>query len=414
MKEAAANLFSAYDAYSRFLHLLLNKYQTKLSLRKNMLEGRSIGQIIIAIILAVLALIGGFFGLDLMADETRNSPQGNNGSGAPPVLAPTQVFDPNKIWYEVYFTDPLCEDEELRVNGIDEIIAVDLSFAEVQIDIAAFDLDSEPIIEALITAHQERGVNVRVVVDDEHTPKETINRLRRNGMTVVEDGRSALMHNKFILIDGRFLWTGSMNFSSNGAFCNNNNVVRIDSPRLVSNYLAEMDEMYFDRVFGPKSPQNTQYTFQVNGVEIENYFAAEDELAPVIGRVIARADEEILFMAFSFTSDDIGEQLMERAEAGLNIRGVFETTGATSRYSYYNELLAAELPNIDVRRDGNPRIMHHKVFILDRKTVIFGSYNFTGNANDSNDENILIVHDRDFAKLFVDEFELIWAEARIE
>ncbi|MFK7802747.1 MAG: phospholipase D-like domain-containing protein [Anaerolineae bacterium] len=377
-----------------------------------MSENRSIGQIIIAIILAVLALIGGFFGLNLLGDEGFDAPQGS-GSGAPPVIIEPEISDPNNIWYEVYFTNPTCPDEELRTGGLDEVIADDLSFAEVQIDIAAFDLDSEPLIEALIAARQ-RDVNVRVVVDNEHTPESTINRLRRNGMSVVTDDRSALMHNKFILIDGRILWTGSMNFSSNGVFCNNNNVVRIDSPRLVSNYLAEMDEMYLERVFGPKSPENTQFTFQVNGVEIENYFAAEDELAPIIGRVIARADEEILFMAFSFTSDDIGEQLMERGEAGLSIRGVFETTGATSRYSYYNELLAAELPNIDVRRDGNPRIMHHKVFILDRKTVVFGSYNFTGNANDSNDENILIVHDREFAQFFVEEFEFVWSEARIE
>lgn len=377
-----------------------------------MSENRSIGQIIIAIIIAVLALIGGFFGLNLLEDEGFELSPGS-GSGAPPVKVEPEVSDPNKVWYEVYFTNPACPADELRSGGIDEVIAEDLSFAQVQIDIAAFDLDSEPIIEALIAA-RKRDVNVRVVVDDEHTPEATINRLRRNGMTVVGDSRSGLMHNKFILIDGRFLWTGSMNFSSNGVFCNNNNIVRIDSPRLVSNYLAEMDEMYFERIFGPTSPENTQFTFEVNGVEIENYFAAEDKLAPIIGRVIARADEEILFMAFSFTSDDIGEQLMERADAGLKIQGVFETTGATSRYSYYNELIDAALPNVEVRRDGNPRIMHHKVFILDRKTVVFGSYNFTGNANDTNDENILIVHDREFANFFVEEFEAVWAEARIE
>ena len=108
------------------------------------------------------------------------------------------------------------------------------------------------------------------------------------------------------------------------------------------------------------------------------------------------------------------EQLYERAEAGLDVRGVFETTGATSRYSYYNELVDSGLPNVEIRRDGNSRIMHHKVFILDQKTVIFGSYNFTGNANDNNDENILIVHDPEFASYFVEEFEFVWSEAKIE
>ena len=376
-----------------------------------MSDNNNFGRIFFGILAAILAVIAGFFGINLMDEQQIGE---TSGSGAPPVAVPTEVTSADTDWYEIYFTNPTCPAEEERVGGVDEVIAVDLDFAEVQIDIAAFDLDSEPIIAALIRARQERDVNVRVVVDDEHTPSSTINRLRRNGMSVIEDKRSALMHNKFIVIDGRFLWTGSMNFSTNGVYCNNNNIVRIDSPRLASNYLAEMDEMYFDRIFGPRSPENTQFTFLVNGVEIENYFAAEDELAPIIGRVIARADEEVLFMAFSFTSEDIGEQLMERAEAGLTVRGVFETTGATNRYSYYGELIDAELPNVEVRRDGNSRIMHHKVFILDRRVVILGSYNFTGNANDNNDENILIVHDPEFATFFVEEFDAVWNEARLD
>ncbi|MEM7800615.1 MAG: phospholipase D-like domain-containing protein [Chloroflexota bacterium] len=369
-----------------------------------------------AAIAAFLAALGAIFGLSLGGDEGPTLPdltgaetRTQEETGAPPVVVPAE--ESILPWFDIYFTNPSCPDEEFRAGGVDEIIALDIDLAEVRVDIAAFDLDSEPMINSLIAA-EERQVEVRVVVDDEHTPAATVNRLRRNGISVIEDKRSALMHNKFIVIDGRYLWTGSMNFSTNGVFCNNNNVVRIDSPRLSSNYTAEMDEMYLERIFGPRSPENTVFTFQINGSEVENYFAAEDELAPIIGRVIARADEEILFMAFSFTSDDIGEQLLERVEAGIRVRGVFESSGVT-RYSYFGELedVLDIYPNVQILKDGNPRIMHHKVFILDQKTVIFGSYNFTGNANDNNDENILIVHDPEFASYFVEEFEAVWAEA---
>ena len=71
----------------------------------------------------------------------------------------------------------------------------------------------------------------------------------------------------------------------------------------------------------------------------------------------------------------------------------------------------AGLPNLNVLQDGNRRIMHHKVIILDGETVIFGSFNFSASANDSNDENVIIVHDTLFARLFQEEFELVWAEA---
>ena len=317
-------------------------------------------------------------------------------------------------WYELYFTNPTCPDEEDRVGGIDEFIAEDLLNAQAQVDVAAFDLDSEPIVNALIEL-EERGIIVRVVTDEDNGELSSINRLRRNGISVIEDKRSAIMHNKFIVIDGRYVWTGSMNFTSNGIFCNNNNMARIDSPQLANNFLVEMSEMYDEQEFGPRSPVNTpNEKLTIGGVQVENYFAPEIELVPIIGDLINQANDEILFMAFSFTSDGVGEPMFERAEAGVDVRGVFETTGSQTEYSYYGEMNEAGLPNMDVRQDGNGRIMHHKVIILDRETVIFGSFNFSNNANDSNDEAIVVVHDPTFAQYFVDEFEAVWGEAKTE
>ena len=63
----------------------------------------------------------------------------------------------------------------------------------------------------------------------------------------------------------------------------------------------------------------------------------------------------------------------------------------------------------DVLTDGNPYLMHHKVFIIDSQTVIFGSYNFSANAQDDNDENLLIVDDAGMARAFLDEFDRVYA-----
>jgi phosphatidylserine/phosphatidylglycerophosphate/cardiolipin synthase-like enzyme len=43
--------------------------------------------------------------------------------------------------------------------------------------------------------------------------------------------------------------------------------------------------------------------------------------------------------------------------------------------------------------DGNCYILHHKVIIIDKRTVITGSYNFTSGAEKDNDENLVIVND---------------------
>ncbi|MBK9049904.1 MAG: hypothetical protein IPL78_02970 [Chloroflexi bacterium] len=119
-----------------------------------------------------------------------------------------------------------------------------------------------------------------------------------------------------------------------------------------------------------------------------------------------------MFMAFSFTHEDIGEAMLERADAGVTVQGVFETTGSNQDFSYYTIMTEENLPTVQIAQDGNPRVMHHKVIILDRQTVIFGSFNFTGNANDSNDENVVVIHDATFASYFVDEFLQVWAERR--
>jgi phosphatidylserine/phosphatidylglycerophosphate/cardiolipin synthase-like enzyme len=327
------------------------------------------------------------------------------------VAQPGEPAGPGAQWYEIYFTDPTCPDESQRTGGLDEVVAADLLLARRQVDVAAYDLDAEPVVEALIEL-EGRGVFVRVVTDEDNADQSSIRRLRRNGISVVEDERSALMHNKFIIIDNRYLWVGSMNLTSNGAYCNNNNFVRLDAPQIAFNYRAEMEEMYDDRSFGPTSPDNAlNKIVEIDGVRVENYFASEDHVAPIIGQKIATARDEVLFMAFSFTHEDIGEAMIDRAEAGIQVRGVFETVGSDTDFSYYPEMDGMRLPNLQVRQDGNNRLMHHKVIIIDGRTVIFGSFNFTGNANDSNDENVLIIEDTTFAGYFVAEFQGIWAEA---
>lgn len=326
---------------------------------------------------------------------------------------PTRTSDAAAAdWYSIYFTDAECLDEEERGEGLDSYIAETISQAEESVDIAVFELDSEPIVEALIEL-EEQGIPVRVVIDTDYEGESSINRLRRNGISVITDDRSAFMHNKFTVIDQRYVWVGSMNYMPNDIYCNNNNLVWFDSEALAANYTTEMDEMYNERSFGPRSAVNTpSEQLTIGGVSVENYFAPETEVAPLIGDLIGQAQNEILFMAFSFTHEDVGEAMLEMAEAGVKVQGVFERTGSDQSFSYYTIMNEENVPGVEIRQDGNPRIMHHKVIILDRQTVIFGSFNFTGNANDSNDENIVVVHDPTFASFFVEEFFWVWEQGQ--
>jgi phosphatidylserine/phosphatidylglycerophosphate/cardiolipin synthase-like enzyme len=67
---------------------------------------------------------------------------------------------------------------------------------------------------------------------------------------------------------------------------------------------------------------------------------------------------------------------------------------------------------LEVYQDGNPYVMHHKVFVIDRRITVFGSFNFTDNAARSNDENMVIVDDPGFAGAFTEEVERIITQAK--
>ena len=67
---------------------------------------------------------------------------------------------------------------------------------------------------------------------------------------------------------------------------------------------------------------------------------------------------------------------------------------------------------LDVYQDGNPYVMHEKVFVLDGRTTIFGSFNFSDGADKDNDENCVIVDDPTFASKFLEETDRVLAQAR--
>jgi phosphatidylserine/phosphatidylglycerophosphate/cardiolipin synthase-like enzyme len=212
-----------------------------------------------------------------------------------------------------------------------------------------------------------------------------------------------------MILDGATVWTGSWNYTINDTYRNNNNALVLRSQQAVSNYQTEFDEMFSQGQFGPTSPANTpNQTFTHEGVGMEIYFAPEDEVVDAMVAAVQQADQSVRFMAFSFTLDELGQAIMQKSQQGINVQGIFEKTGSETEFS---EMTPMRCAGLDVRQDGNPYILHHKVVIVDNNTVITGSFNFSTNATDSNDENLLIIRDPDLTAQYIQEFNRRWAEA---
>ena len=219
---------------------------------------------------------------------------------------------------------------------------------------------------------------------------------------VRHDNRKELMHNKFCIFDHSKIFTGSFNPTKNDATRNNNNLVIIESMTLAKNYEEEFNEMW-SGIFGRGNNVNEEKLF-FNGFLVENYFCPEDSCEEHTLEFLQNAKERIYFMTFSFTSDVLGEEIIKNYHYGLDVKGVFDTNQAGSTYSEFHKM--AEL-GMNVRKDETKGFMHHKVFIVD-DSVLFGSYNPTQSGDEDNDENVLIIHNKDVAEEFVEEFKKIY------
>jgi len=312
-------------------------------------------------------------------------------------------------WYSLYFTTPRYPDkDEYHYGGIDERLVAVIDQAQKSIDLAAYEFDLEGVAHALVRA-KGRGVTVRMVTDTDNVDEIGVEILKKAKIKVVDDNRGAIMHHKFLVIDGEWVWTGSWNLTVNGTYRNNNNAILIHSPVLARNYQAKFNAMFEDKEFGPaRKSGTTTPQLTINGVRVENYFAPEDKVAEKLVPLINGAQKSIHFMAFSFTNQDFARAMSTRAKEGVEVRGVFETRGSDTSYSRYAYLRRAKL---DVVRDGNPYVMHHKVIIIDGAIVVIGSYNFSTSADEENDENLLVIHSPEIAAQFEAEFLRVYDTA---
>jgi phosphatidylserine/phosphatidylglycerophosphate/cardiolipin synthase-like enzyme len=291
--------------------------------------------------------------------------------------------------------------EDALIQAIDHAVCC--------VDLAVYDIDLENIARALLRA-ASRGVKVRVVTDSDNDRGEAIDMLRAMKIPIVGDQRTALMHDKFIVIDREEVWLGSMNLTTNDAYLNDNNFLRFRTPALAVPFLEEFEEMFTRHIFGAGSAGESGATIPVgDGCIAQALFAPDDSPAGEIVRRIRAAQRTVYLMAFSFTSKDIAAALQERAAQGVQVLGVVEQSQERSNTGAQFQLLKGA--KLDFRLDGNPRNMHHKVILIDRELIITGSYNFTESAEHNNDEDALLLQCEATAALFENEFWRVFESA---
>jgi phosphatidylserine/phosphatidylglycerophosphate/cardiolipin synthase-like enzyme len=118
------------------------------------------------------------------------------------------------------------------------------------------------------------------------------------------------------------------------------------------------------------------------------YFSPDGGATAAIVREINHANNEILVQAYSFTSTLIAKALVGAKKRGVKIIVVLDKSQRSAKYSSADFLANS---GITTYIDARHAIAHNKIMILDRSTLITGSFNFTVAAEEKNAENLLII-----------------------
>jgi phosphatidylserine/phosphatidylglycerophosphate/cardiolipin synthase-like enzyme len=103
---------------------------------------------------------------------------------------------------------------------------------------------------------------------------------------------------------------------------------------------------------------------------------------------LARARQEILVQAYSFTSKPIAEALVAAKTRGVHVEILLDRSNEQETCAAIGSLLEEGLAP---RLDADHGRAHNKVIVIDRRTVITGSFDFTPQAEAENAENLLVI-----------------------
>ena len=147
---------------------------------------------------------------------------------------------------------------------------------------------------------------------------------------------------------------------------------------------------------------------QETPVTPEVFFCPEDNCADHLIEKIDSATSNIDIAIYSFTHDEIADALIRASERGIKVRVLEDFTQSQNRYSEDERLVKNGVEVKTVKKSGG--IMHNKFIIVDDALVGTGSFNYSRNADESNDENLVFLSDAKTVKKYLEEFEELWAE----
>ncbi|WP_309741182.1 phospholipase D-like domain-containing protein [Chamaesiphon sp. OTE_20_metabat_361] len=266
-----------------------------------------------------------------------------------------------------------------------------------------------------------------------------------------DDSRgSGLMHHKFMVVDGRQVIVTSANWTMSDIYGdfrnpesegNQNNLVQLESRELAAAFTNEFELMWGDgntpnqiSQFKARKPARLPLEVSVGKTRVLVQFsptsqqqAWEDSSNGSIGKFLSTSQQQVDFALFVFSEPGLASILQARSQQGVKVRGTIDREFAYRDYSSGLALMGGAtstgcpvgtnsplIETIGVPTLPTGDLLHHKFAIIDRRTVITGSHNWSNAANYRNDETLLVIQDNPTVAAHFDrEFDRLYEQAII-
>jgi len=344
---------------------------------------------------------------------------------------------------DVFFNDPGTRRSNMWEPDVLELMIETIDTATATIDFAIMGFNRMELVLALERAC-DRGVKVRMVGDAGHLYNDGYKLFRNRHIPMVVGNLNHIMHNKFMVVDGRFVIGGTANWTDTDLRHNVNNFFTIDSPAIAADFTAEFEQM-FAGVFGHNKVEIDNGRFyQVGDTLVEVWFAPNEDAMGRILELVDAAQDTVRFTIFAFTKDNLGSSYIRKQEEfdryneanGLtdaspfeqkSIMGMIDKSQLHSNGQYHEvyRMLGAGIPlrmdaNDNSKQPGDYQAgggrLHSKTMVLDADgedpIVITGSFNWSASATQSNDEFLMVMKGGRIARAYAEEFQRLWGKGR--
>ncbi len=346
-----------------------------------------------------------------------------NGTEQAAVFQKAQNVYPDRISdgaVKMYLTD-MTNNLKLKNDCSSEIcqaFLAEINNAKTSIDIAAYGWVSIPEIDAALKSAVERGVKFRMVYD--YTSRKAyypdtaqVARYALESKNDLKPGDSKLseylMHNKFMVFDGKKVATGSLNYSKTDfSEFNSNFIIFIDSPEVAKVYTDEFEGMLSGKFHTDKCKRSQYSTFKIGNSEIQPYFSPQDNvITNQVLNYINNAKKYIYIPAFVITHKPLEKALVSAKARGVDVKLIIDATNVYAKKSSVPSLRTQGIP---VKVENYAGKLHSKSIIIDDEYILAGSMNFSRSGESRNDENMLIIKNPRLAVFYRDFFNYLWSK----